>query len=79
MSRRSDIGDAFRSAVQFNQKGYRFLYTRDFIRELAARGWHFSESEANEWIEMYQESFVDKTPDMSENRYWILRNMGMIN
>lgn len=31
MPRNSDIGDAFRAAVQFNQKGYRFLYTRDFI------------------------------------------------
>lgn len=52
---------------------------RNFNRELAARGWYFSEAGANEWIEMHPESFVDKTPDMSENRYWILRNMGMIN
>lgn len=78
MPRDSDINVAFRAAVQFNQKGFRCLHTHDFIRELAARGWHFSETEANEWIERYQENFIDKTPTMSENRYWILRNMGMI-
>ncbi|AFN31191.1 hypothetical protein A225_1438 [Klebsiella michiganensis E718] len=42
------------------------------------RGIHFSESEANRWIERYQSCFADKTPDHSENRLWILRNMGRV-
>ncbi|MDU4355182.1 MAG: hypothetical protein E7I59_16910 [Phytobacter diazotrophicus] len=38
----------------------------------------FSQKDANEWIEYYQEFFVDKTPDDSENRLWMLRNMGRV-
>lgn len=78
MPRRADIGSAFRAAVQYNTKGYQFLHTSDFVRELRERGWHFSEREANEWIERYQDNFIDKTTTTSDNRYWILRNMGMI-
>ncbi|KDW24231.1 hypothetical protein AC68_1328 [Escherichia coli 2-156-04_S4_C1] len=40
--------------------------------------WHFSQEDANDWIERYQEFFVDKTPDNSQNRLWILRNMGRV-
>jgi hypothetical protein len=28
--------------------------------------------------EVYQPDFADKTTDGSENRYWILRNMGRV-
>lgn len=78
MPRRSDIHAAFVAAIQLNPKGYRCLRTEDFIRELAKVHWHFSRADANSWIERYQEFFVDKTPDDSENRLWMLRNMGRV-
>jgi len=78
MPRRHDIHAAFVAAIQLNPKGYRCLRTDDFIRELAKVHWHFSRTDANEWIEYYQECFVDKTPDDSENRLWMLRAMGRV-
>ena len=78
MPRKSDIHSAFVAAVQQNPKGYQCLHTDDFIRELAKVHWHFSQKDANEWIEYYQECFVDKTPDDSENRLWMLRVMGRV-
>lgn len=75
MPRKSDIHSAFVAAIQLNPKGYQCLRTDDFIRELAKVHWHFSQKDANEWIEYYQTFFVDKTPDHSENRLWMLRNM----
>lgn len=78
MPRRSDIHAAFVAAVQQNPKGYQWLRTDDFIRELAKVHWHFSQKDANEWIEYYQTFFVDKTLDDSQNRLWMLRNMGRI-
>lgn len=78
MARLSDIAAAFVAAVQLNPKGYQCLRTSDFLRELAARKWHFSRTEANEWIEQNQQDFVDKTPTHSDDRYWMLRAMGRI-
>lgn len=78
MPRRYDIFIAFRDAVQLNPKGYMCLRTCDFIRELRKHNHHFTEQDANHWIEMNQPSFVDKTPDFSENRLWLLRNMGIV-
>ena len=78
MARASDIKAAFVAAVQLNPKGYQCLRTSDFIRCLAALNWHFSKADANEWIEQNQQDFVDKTPTHSDDRYWILRNMGRI-
>ncbi|EGJ6462803.1 hypothetical protein INB77_001955 [Escherichia coli] len=75
MPRKSDIHSAFVAAIQKNPKGYQWLRTDDFIRELAKVHWHFSQADANDWIQRYQECFVDKTPDDSENRLWMLRNM----
>lgn len=78
MPRKSDVRTAFVAAIQRNPKGYQYLRTEDFIRELNARNWHFSERDANDWIEQYQTDFVDKTTDFSDNRLWMLRNMGMV-
>ncbi|EIA2056909.1 TPA: hypothetical protein N2Z47_001500 [Escherichia coli] len=78
MPRKSDIHSAFVAAIQLNPKGYQCLRTDDFISELAKVHWHFSRADANKWIEQYHGFFVDKTPDDSENRYWILRNMGRV-
>lgn len=78
MPRRTDIQAAFVAAIERNPKGYQFLRTADFIHELNARNWHFSERDANDWIERYQPYFVDKTTDFSDNRLWMLRNMGSI-
>ena len=78
MPRQSDINPAFVKAIQVNPKGYQWLRTEDFIRELAKVHHHFSRDDANKWIERYQSYFVDKTPDHSENRLWMLRNMGRV-
>jgi len=78
MPRKSDIHSAFVAAIQLNPKGYQCLRTDDFIRELRARNWHFTPNDANDWIERYQEFFVDKTPDDSSNRLWMMRNMGRV-
>lgn len=78
MPRKSDIHSAFVAAIQLNPKGYQCLRTDDFIRELAKVHWHFSQADANDWIERYQEFFVDKTPDDSQNRLWMMRNMGRV-
>jgi hypothetical protein len=51
MPRKSDINAAFTAAIQLNPKGYQCLHTNDFIRELRARNWHFTQADANEWIE----------------------------
>ncbi|EKS7109050.1 hypothetical protein POD84_004457, partial [Enterobacter ludwigii] len=73
-----DVHAAFIAAIELSQKGYRFLQTDDFIRELRVRNWHFSQDDANAWIERYQPDFADKTTNSSNNRYWILRNMGRV-
>jgi len=78
MPRKSDINAAFTAAIQLNPKGYQCLRTEDFIRELRVRNWHFTLDDANDWIERYQEFFVDKTPDDSQNRLWMMRNMGRV-
>ncbi len=78
MPRKSDIHSAFVAAIQKNPKGYQWLRTDDFIRELAKVHWHFSQADANDWIQRYQPDFADKTTNESENRYWILRNMGRV-
>ena len=78
MPRKSDIQAAFVAAIQQNPKGYQWLRTDDFIRKLATVHWHFTQADANEWIERYQSFFVDKTPDNSQNRLWMMRNMGRV-
>ncbi|HCA3526738.1 TPA: hypothetical protein N3466_003449 [Klebsiella quasipneumoniae] len=48
------------------------------IAALRRRGIHFTEVEANSWISREQTYFVDKTPDHSENRLWMMANMGRV-
>lgn len=78
MARQSDIKAAFCAAVQLNPKGYQCLRTSDFVRQLAIVNWHFTRADANTWIEREQPEFVDKTETETDDRYWILRNMGGI-
>lgn len=78
MPRIYEINAAFREAVRLDAKGQKVLKTQDFIRELRHNNWHFSEKDANDWIEQNQKDFVDKTPDSSDNRLWMLRNMGRV-
>lgn len=78
MLRRADIQAAFNEAIQFNPKGYHYVSTDGFITKLREINWHFSRGDADAWIERHQPDFVDKTTDGSDNRYWILRNMGRI-
>lgn len=72
------IREAFADSVSVNPKGYRYLRTKDFVCALQERGIHFSGREANQWIERNQTYFVDKTTDGSDNRLWMLRNMGRV-
>lgn len=76
MLRQSDINNTFRESILRNSKGYQYLHTRDFVTALRRRGIHLSEVEANSWIAREQSYFVDKTIDHSENRLWMLANMG---
>ncbi|HBR0959880.1 hypothetical protein [Klebsiella pneumoniae] len=78
MLRQSDIAEAFRESVLRNSKGYQYLHTKDFVSALRRRGIHFSEVEANSWIAREQTYFVDKTAEHSENRLWMLTNMGRV-
>ncbi|ENW7732232.1 hypothetical protein ACF1VI_001219 [Klebsiella pneumoniae] len=78
MLRQSDIAAAFRESVLLNSKGYQFLHTKDFVSALCRHGIHLSEVEANSWIAREQTYFVDKTPDHSENRLWMMANMGRV-
>ncbi|EPP9827009.1 TPA: hypothetical protein RRG90_003224 [Klebsiella pneumoniae] len=72
------IREAFADSVSVNPKGYRYLRTRDFVYALQSRGIHFSGREANAWIAREQSYFVDKTAEHSENRLWMLANMGRV-
>ncbi|HIA9519242.1 TPA: hypothetical protein ACWSW6_002623 [Klebsiella pneumoniae] len=78
MHRASVINQAFRESVLRNSKGYQYLHTKDFVSALRRRGLHFTDSEANAWISREQTYFVDKTTDHSENRLWMLANMGRV-
>ncbi|HIH9462813.1 TPA: hypothetical protein ACYU77_002924 [Klebsiella variicola subsp. variicola] len=78
MHRQSDINQAFRESVLRNSKGYQYLHTKDFVAALRRHGLHFTDSEANAWISREQSYFVDKTTDHSENRLWMLANMGRV-
>ncbi|HAJ2582253.1 TPA: hypothetical protein OZR11_003712 [Escherichia coli] len=78
MLRHSDIAEAFRESVLRNSKGYQYLHTKDFVSALRRRGIHFSEVEANSWIAREQTYSVDKTVEHSENRLWMLANMGRV-
>lgn len=78
MPRTADIHAAFVAALELNPKGYRYLSTDAFVEKLREFNWHYTREEANARIERYQKDFADKTTDGSDNRYWILRNMGRV-
>jgi hypothetical protein len=77
MPRPYEIRAAFIEAIQQNPKGYRYLSTTA-SSQVTRKNCHFSQVDANQWIERNQPDFADKTTDGSENRYWILRNMGRV-
>lgn len=72
MLRQSDIAAAFRESILRSSKGFHF------VTALRRRGIHFTEVEANSWIAREQTYFVDKTPDHSENRLWMMASMGRV-
>ena len=78
MLRQSATAAAFRESILRSSKGFQYLHTRDFVTALRRRGIHFTDSEANAWISREQGYFVDKTTDHSENRLWMMANMGRI-
>ncbi len=78
MLRQSDIAAAFRESILRSSKGFQYLHTRDFVTALRRRGIHFSEVEANAWIAREQSYFIDKMAEHSENRLWMMANMGRV-
>ncbi|HGK3947706.1 hypothetical protein [Klebsiella pneumoniae] len=44
----------------------------------SSKGLHFTEVGANAWIARGQSYFVDKTAEHSENRLWMMANMGRV-
>ncbi|EMW2231040.1 hypothetical protein M8R60_09220 [Enterobacter hormaechei] len=78
MPRTADIQTAFNEALQLNPKGNRYLSTDSFMTKIREMNLHFSRDEANAWIEHHQPDFANKTIEGSDNRYWILRNMGKV-
>ncbi|HBZ1037255.1 TPA: hypothetical protein MJD29_11980 [Klebsiella pneumoniae] len=78
MMLQSKIREAFCASISRNPKGFQYLHTRDFVTALRRRGIHLSEVEANSWIAREQTYFVDKTHDHSENRLWMMANMGRV-
>lgn len=78
MLRQTDIAAAFRESVLRNPKGYQYRHTKDFVSALRRRGIHFSEVEGNSWIAREQSYFIDKTAEHSENRLWMMANMGRV-
>ncbi|HBS2714863.1 TPA: hypothetical protein MAE42_005340 [Klebsiella pneumoniae] len=72
------IREAFCASIYLNPRGYQYLHTKDFVSALRRRGLHFTDSEANAWISREQTYFVDKTTDHSENRLWMMANMGRV-
>lgn len=78
MARVYEIKSAFSQAVYRSPKGYLCVKTSDFVRQLAAVNWHFTRADANAWIEREQPEFLDKTTTDTDDRFWILRNMGRI-
>lgn len=78
MLRQSDIAAAFLESILRSSKGFQYLNTSDFVTALRRRGIHFTEVEANSWIAREQTYFVDKTVEHSENRLWMLANMGRV-
>ncbi|EFO0091727.1 hypothetical protein D9J05_18995 [Escherichia coli] len=78
MLRQSDIAAAFRESILRSSKGLQYLHTSDFITALRRHGIHFTEVEANSWIALEQTYFVDKTAEHSENRLWMMANMGRV-
>lgn len=68
MARYYEIPLAFKSSITIEPGGRRIVRTEDFVRELAKINHHFTLEQANRWIENYQSSFSDITPDNGENR-----------
>ena len=77
MLRQTDIAAAFRESILTPvPRGSSTFTPETSFTALRLRGIHFSEVEANSWIAREQTYFVDKTPDHSENRLWMMAGMG---
>lgn len=74
MARYHNIEMAFRAAIKFEPKGRRTVKTEDFCAELAKNNLHWTQREANRWIERYVLTFRDITPHEGEDRLFILFN-----
>lgn len=67
-----DKHTSYSAAIRLNPKSYHYMSTV----KLQEFNWHFSRDDVNSWIERYHPGFADKITDGSDNRYWIMRNMG---
>ncbi|ADU71569.1 conserved hypothetical protein (plasmid) [Pantoea sp. At-9b] len=74
MPRYRDIQHAFRMSIKLDPRGQKTVRTDDFVAELERHNWHWSQKEANNWIENQISYFIDITPDFSENRTFKLNS-----
>lgn len=74
MARHYEIEAAFRAAVKILPKTGRTITTVDFVAELAKVNWHWTEKEANQWIEHHQDQFKDISTQEGECRTFRLFN-----
>ncbi|BDH46374.1 hypothetical protein TUM12370_24180 [Salmonella enterica subsp. enterica serovar Choleraesuis] len=74
MPRYYEIELAFRAAIVIEPNGRKTVSTCDFVRELAARNWHYSLRDANRWIENSVDTFKDVSPHEGEERLFMVFN-----
>lgn len=74
MGRRDDIACAFSNAVEVDPRGLRTVTTSRFVSELAKVNWHWTERQANEWIEIHVTSFKDISTQEGQLRTFKLYN-----
>lgn len=78
MARRSDVGTAFRQAIELDGLGRQTLTTGAFQSKLDEVNQVWTLQECNRWIKYYQPDFMELITDNPHNRTWSLRNMGYV-
>ncbi|ELY5939640.1 hypothetical protein SNN83_002738 [Cronobacter malonaticus] len=74
MPRYYEIETAFRRAMKIDAKGRRIVTTADFVKELAAVNWNWSQKQANEWMDACLTTFKDISTEEGENRTLAMYN-----
>lgn len=62
MPRQYEIQSAFVEAIQLNPKGYRYFSTDSFIARGREENWHFTQADANQWINVISQTSQTRQP-----------------